>query len=212
MASSSPSHSPAAWATTALMADAAISDAAILEAVVSGGLQAAPKGKANRDALHDFELPSIVRGFIAAHDAPATYTMAMREAGMLPRLYATYEGRRVRITCVSRLGDIGIRYNDEAWGYDRRGLSFYDLTDFDTERFPGAPAERKTTRAWAIADKANRWVRIDWVENTERWAARVARYPVFVEEGQAHDLIRKVDPIGLKGFKRVCLNFHPEAR
>lgn len=189
------------------MAEPALTgDAEILEAVVSGRLQVLPEGRENRDALYDFKLPSIVRGFIAAMDAPATETMAMQEAGMMPRLYATYEGRRVRITCVSRLGDIGVAYDDRTWGYDKRGLSFYDLTDFDTEMHPGAPAARQTTRAWAIADKQDRWVRIDGE------ASKVVRYPHFVEEGQAYDLIRKVDPIGLKGFKKVCLNFHPEPR
>lgn len=193
--------------TPARMADPSPqSDAEILEAVVSGRLQVLPEGRENRDALYDFDLPSIVRGFIAAMDAPATETMAMQEAGMMPRLYATYEGRRVRVTCVSRMGDIGIAYDGRTWGYDKRGLSFYDLTDFDTEMHPGAPAVRQTTRAWAIADKQDRWVRID------KGVAKVVRYPCFVEETQAYDLIRTIDPHGIKGFKKVCLNFHPESR
>ena len=91
-----------------------------------------PRGNAH--AIMDRSLPAIVRGYLAIKQGSATETLAIREAGFMPALYARFEGEPVRVTCVSTLGDVGIsRKLDEEYGYFDR-VSIYDLTDFSTER------------------------------------------------------------------------------
>ncbi len=107
-----------------------LSDVEILQGVVDGTLKAQPDHRSNEHALHDFSLPAIVRGFIAINMGPATETMAIREAGFMPALFAKWNGEPVRVTIVSRMGDVGIHRDPrEEWTYNER-VSIYDLTDF----------------------------------------------------------------------------------
>lgn len=99
-------------------------------------LEAELYSRSNERALHDYKLPVMVRGFIAAHDQPATYKMALREAGYLPKLYGRYQGEPVRVVMVSRLGDIGISREDKEHGYFTR-CSIYDLTDYAVHMHKG---------------------------------------------------------------------------
>lgn len=91
--------------------------------------------KSNERALHDFSLPAIVRGFIALHQGPATEVLAIEEAGFMPRLYATHEGRACEVTQVSSMGDIGVDYLTPLADAPKyaRGISVYDLMDFSLE-------------------------------------------------------------------------------
>lgn len=83
----------------------------------------------NEHAIYDYQLPAFVRGFLAAHSMSASYSMAMEEAGFMPKLYARWNGIPVRVVMVSRMGDVGISKLDEQHGYFER-LSIYELTDY----------------------------------------------------------------------------------
>lgn len=90
----------------------------------------------NRHALHDHKLSPLIRGFIAINSGPATETMAIREAGFMPTLYARRDGRACQIVLVSSMGDLGVRYDQspDGYGYTERSISAYDLTDYSLER------------------------------------------------------------------------------
>lgn len=177
-----------------------------VDAIVAAveGRPAQPEGRHNRDALHDFNLPAIVRGYIAIKSGNATETLAIEEAGMMPRLYASYQGVRVRVTTVSRLGDVGISRKDEGYGYFAR-VSIYDLTDFSQEMYPGAPAKRRRIRLHAVTSADGFWTRI------EPGAGKLAEiFPsdvpvLFTESAKASRAVSKVDPYGLKGLKIATL-------
>lgn len=85
-------------------------------------------------AISDRELPAFVRATVLLMCMSATNTYLLRAANMLPPLYANHEGRACRVTLVSAMGDIGVSYTERDMGYDRRGLSLYDLTDFSQEK------------------------------------------------------------------------------
>lgn len=180
------------------------SDAEVLAAVMSPDAQVEPEGRRNRDALFDFSLPAIVRGFIAAMDAPATETMAMSEAGFMPKLYANWtpppgsqygnKPMRVRIVMVSRLGDVGISSKDQEHGYFTR-VSIYDLTDFDTQWDPKAePPEGRLY--FAIADKFGSWAEVTGTQ------VKAAHAPIlFTGRSQAYRQIEKIDRFGMLGLQ-----------
>jgi hypothetical protein len=165
------------------------------------GRPAQPKGRHNRDALTDYDLPALVRGFIAINAGNATETLTIREAGLMPRLYATYQGERVRVTMVSRLGDVGVSRKDDEFGYFAR-VSIYDLTDFSQERNPQAPANRPHAKLHAIRDRMGFWARV-------QPGAKLAEvFPsdtpvLYTEASKAHRDLRKVDPYGLQGLSVV---------
>lgn len=53
----------------------------------------------------------------------------LRQTGEWPRLFATYEGERVRVTMASRFGDVGISRDPvKAHGYFKR-VYLPELTD-----------------------------------------------------------------------------------
>lgn len=185
-----------------------VSDADALVAVMAPGFKVVPREKEHTRVLYDHDIPAFVRGFIAMNQGAATETMAITEAGYMPRLYATYtpddgtEPFRVRVVMVSRLGDVGISRKDEDGGYFKR-LSIYDLTDFDTVMHPGAPAKRKAPIVrYALADKDGNWVRINPVGSVVPFAK--SEVPVLYANGnRAYKAKSAVDRIGLLGLKTV---------
>jgi hypothetical protein len=81
-------------------------------------------------AMHDYSLPAFVRATLVILTLPATEGMILREAKVDVKTYARYNGKACRMTLASNMGDIGISYSERDMGYDVRGLSVYDLTDF----------------------------------------------------------------------------------
>ncbi len=185
-------------------------DVALIAAAVAG-VPADRYNRTNEHALLDFDLPALVRGFIAINQGPATETMAIRGAGFMPRLYGTYEGERVRVTMVSRLGDIGISREDKEHGYFER-CSIYDLTDFSDEMHPGAPSKRSTLRYYTIVDDKGRWLDEAPILGGGKVAWKVVSEPrLFVEQSSASALRRKWDPHGLLGFQTVPIRLSKES-
>ena len=195
-------------ATKARLGEGA-SDAEVLAAVMSPDASLVPDTKHHRQVLFDFDLPSYVRAFVACNQGPASETMAINEAGLMPKLYATYtpaDGSapfRVRVTMVSRLGDVGVSRDDVEYGYFDR-LSIYDLSEFDTVLHPGAPAKRKAPKVfYAIADEKDRWVRLTDAKEPGLKVA-LSAVPVLYERSKtAYRRISDIDPHGLKGLKVV---------
>jgi len=191
-------------------------DADLIHAAITAPDGAAEvEGRRNRDVLHDYDLPAMVRGFIAINQGPATETMAIRAAGMMPRLYGTWTPPedseyaangpiRVRVVMVSRLGDIGISSVDKEYGYFTR-CSIYDLTDFSDEMDPTAPATKPFVKNFAVATKEGFWVQpYQALPNCPDFIVTSAPY-LYPEEAQARRFVRKVDEFGLKGLKVVPL-------
>lgn len=78
------------------------------------------------DLAHNRRVPQCVLDFLSVARAPAY------RQGDAPPLYATYEGRRVRVTMASRFGDVGITTDlSRRYGYDRR-VYLPDLSDFSS--------------------------------------------------------------------------------
>ncbi len=165
---------------------------------------AEPRGRQNEDAMRDYSLPAIVRGFIAINSGPATETMAIREAGFMPRLYGTHEGERVRVVMVSRMGDIGISRDDKEHGYFKR-CSIYDLTDFSEEMHPVAPAARPFVKLYAIADAQGFWVKPHDVGGGRDAFIACSAPVLYTEKAHAAKVIRRVDPHALKGYRVIPL-------
>jgi hypothetical protein len=87
-------------------------------------------GKHCDDYIHDFTAPHCLRFFLLVNRMPAVDAMLCRAAGVLPKLFATYEGARVRVVMASRLGDVGVtRRLDAEDGYEKR-VMVADLTSF----------------------------------------------------------------------------------
>lgn len=79
------------------------------------------------DYIDDETQPQCLRAFLDYARSPAHGTF--RE-GEKPRLFADYEGKRVRVVMASRFGDVGITRSLPAeYGYDQR-VSVADLTNF----------------------------------------------------------------------------------
>jgi hypothetical protein len=78
--------------------------------------------------------PLCLRWFLVFKRAPAVDQTIMREVGIKePVLFAKHNGKDVRVTMASRLGDVGItRDLDREYGYDLR-VEVADLTDFRGE-------------------------------------------------------------------------------
>lgn len=118
----------------------------VITKVVAQALHEAPynaKDKSIEHVIHDRELPAFVRATIMLMDLPATETMLLEQANMLPALYARCNGKPCRVTIVSRMGDIGIAFTDRSHGYNTRGLSVYDLTNFSQEKPADLPPEKR---------------------------------------------------------------------
>ena len=76
------------------------------------------------DILCEQRIGCPVQAFLAHARAPA-----IEQTGERPRLFATYEGERVRVTMASRFGDVGIsRDLAKAHGYFKR-VYLPELTD-----------------------------------------------------------------------------------
>lgn len=68
--------------------------------------------------IDDPAAPEALRKFLAFARAPAHGRFLPDPR---PRLFADHEGRRVRVTMASRLGDVGISADlDREFGYDQR--------------------------------------------------------------------------------------------
>lgn len=74
------------------------------------------------------------RWFIFIERLPASLRQLVRDRGIPdPVLYATHQGKRVRVTMASRFGDVGITQVLEApMGYDTR-VSVDELSDFSAQ-------------------------------------------------------------------------------
>ena len=70
------------------------------------------------DYSDDLAAPAALRKYLAFARAPAHGHLLPKPH---PKLYADYEGRRVRVIMASRLGDVGITTDlDAEFGYDCR--------------------------------------------------------------------------------------------
>lgn len=91
--------------------------------VRSDGYQEHQSDRAERpcdDYIEDPAAPAALRKFLEFARAPA-HGQLLPEPH--PRLYADHEGRRVRVTMASRLGDVGITADlDRESGYEQRVL------------------------------------------------------------------------------------------
>jgi len=179
-----------------------------------GKVQVQALGRTNYDALYDFTLPDYVRAFLAIHQGNAHETSTIELAGLMPKLYGTYEGRPCRVVMVSTLGDVGISFEDKESNYAER-VSIYDLTDYRDEMIPGAPSAR-AWRQWAIVDKAGGWIKITKMSGspmTDQFRDPYTRSDVavlYTERAKASREMRRVDPHGLLGFKVSTVRVHPE--
>jgi len=82
------------------------------------------------DYIDDLKAPMALRTFLAFARSPAHgYLQPLPH----PQLFATFEGRRVRVTMASRFGDVGITDRlDVATGYDTR-VRVSQLVDFSEQ-------------------------------------------------------------------------------
>jgi hypothetical protein len=72
------------------------------------------------DYIDDPTAPEVLRKYLEFARAPAHGAFLPKPH---PTLYADYEGKRVRVTMASRLGDVGITTDlDREFGYERRVL------------------------------------------------------------------------------------------
>ena len=82
------------------------------------------------DYIDDFRSPICLRWWLFVNRLAAIHKALAEESGVAPKLFADYEGDRVRCVMASRLGDIGItRKLDAERGYEKR-LLVRDLTNF----------------------------------------------------------------------------------
>ena len=83
------------------------------------------------DYINSPEVPEIVRRWVFLQRLPATERILMAKEVEATKLYAKYEGKKVRLTMASRFGDVGITDNlNRENGYDRR-VPLEHLTDFE---------------------------------------------------------------------------------
>ena len=88
------------------------------------------------DKLHcdfvitDFDFPICLRYFLLVNRLPAADKLIIEEAKGRPTCFASYKGKRVRITMASRFGDVGISENlEQEHGYQQRVL-INELSNF----------------------------------------------------------------------------------
>lgn len=71
-----------------------------------------------------------LRWFLFVNRLPAIDKALCYGNGVDPKLFATLDGKRVRVVMASRMGDVGVTENLEAeYGYSRR-VDVGELTDF----------------------------------------------------------------------------------
>lgn len=79
------------------------------------------------DYIDDPSAPEVLRRYLARARSPVHGRLSRDP---YPTLFATYEGKRYRVTVASRMGDVGItRYIDKSAGYEKR-VFVEQLTDF----------------------------------------------------------------------------------
>lgn len=79
--------------------------------------------------IHDLQAPACLRLFLLVERLPAADKVLLYTK-FRPTLFATYRGKRVRVTLASCLGDLGISTNlEETTSYDHR-VTVEDLTAF----------------------------------------------------------------------------------
>lgn len=177
-------------------------DDATAVALAVSGAQVVKYEEGYKHALYDHNLPAFVRAFIAMTDQPATITSTLREAGMTPKLYATYKGRRCRIILLSAMGDIGITWEDKEFGYDERGITWPELSEFSQEMIPGSTPPEPRLRQYALADRKGFWLRHDAATD----ALVSSDVPALhVERSKPGRLLTKFDRLGLKGLRVVTV-------
>lgn len=82
------------------------------------------------DAIDAPETPEPLRAWLAWARGPGHGALAPEP----PPVFATLDGRRVRLMMASRFGDVGVNFNlDARSGYSRRVL-LDQLTEVSTER------------------------------------------------------------------------------
>jgi len=89
------------------------------------------------DHIYDLKLPAFVRTWITINRLPAIEKWAMEETFGVMKITAEHEGKRVRVTMASRMGDCGITTQmSREHGYDKR-VMFSTLSKFKWERKDG---------------------------------------------------------------------------
>ncbi len=79
------------------------------------------------DYIDDETQPEVLRKWLARARSPAHGAMSKEP---YPTLFATHEGKRVRVVMASRFGDVGITsYLDRDYGYEKR-VFISQLSDF----------------------------------------------------------------------------------
>ncbi len=81
------------------------------------------------DYINDMFAPRCLRFFLLINRLPAVDLSLCREFGVHPTLYATYNGKRVRVVHASRLGVVGITSNLHSEIYEDR-VYIEELSDF----------------------------------------------------------------------------------
>lgn len=105
------------------------------------------------DYIDDPGTPVALRAFLARAREPAH---GMLRADRYPRLFATYAGKRVRVTMASQLGDVGISYDwSRDFGYDTR-VAVESLTDFSETQDRQARQRRSLPDRAVLVDRRNR--------------------------------------------------------
>lgn len=86
--------------------------------------------------IDDEAQPSCLRAFLDHCRAPAH---GMFQDSPRPKLFADYEGKRVRVTMASRFGDVGITTSlHDEYGYEKR-VAVSALSNFSDKRHPTRP-------------------------------------------------------------------------
>lgn len=101
------------------------------------------------EAIHDFELPAPVRMWLLLQRLPAVDKHLFEACGVTPQLFATWEGRRVRVTMASRFGDLGITEDLDSETYEHR-VRIFELSDFNVSRIVSLTADESHLVSEAI--------------------------------------------------------------
>lgn len=73
------------------------------------------------DYIDDHTQPDCLRWFLLVNRLPAATNPVVLKYAKNPVLFATYEGKRYRVTMASRMGDVGISLDfGRDYGYEKR--------------------------------------------------------------------------------------------
>jgi hypothetical protein len=87
---------------------------------------APPEPRHCDEYIEDPDAPEALRTFLKYARSPAHGHLL---PGPKPELYATWQGKRVKVVMASRMGDIGFTFNHALTGYDKRD-AVENLTDY----------------------------------------------------------------------------------